>query len=109
MCRKGERKFMKYTAPSFRVNAFNCPKCGAYAHMLWTRLFAMPREVTEYWMAKCTHCPESSLWRQYGDHSSDDGEMLYPDNGNTELPSEDMPEDGVSTNNGGTHVMNIIL
>ena len=83
-----------YTAPEFQDSAFNCPHCGAYAHMEWTT-----RDYLVYYQAICAHCEEYSLWRvtrtnfdgfQY---SADEGEMLYPDFGSAPLPAEDMPED----------------
>ena len=79
-----------YTAPEFEKAAFNCPHCGAYAHMQWIginyRITAIP-----YNYALCSHCKQISLWTSFKDPFL--GEMLYPDFGSVPLPAEDMPED----------------
>ncbi|WP_070491103.1 DUF4145 domain-containing protein [Neisseria sp. LNP16475] len=82
----------KYTAPEFGKAAFNCPHCGAYAHMEWRS-----EDRFVYYQAICAHCEEYSLWRvtQIAPNGfiAEEGEMLYPDFGSTPLPAEDMPED----------------
>ena len=84
----------KYTAPEFKKEAFNCPHCGAYAHMEW-----QSKELRVYYQATCVNCKEYSLWRvtqvNYPNIFSlpVQGEMLYPDFGSAPLPAEDMPED----------------
>ena len=83
-----------YTAPEFKKEAFNCPHCGAYAHMEW-----QSKELRVYYQATCVNCKEYSLWRvtqvNYPNIFSlpVQGEMLYPDFGSAPLPAEDMPED----------------
>ena len=32
----------KYVEPDFRKNAFNCPRCGAFANQTWYTTFANP-------------------------------------------------------------------
>ena len=87
----------KYTAPDFDKDAFNCPHCGAYAHMQWIEIkkyygpFNSQSIPTAYKCALCSHCKQISLWKPSEDSAL--GEMLYPDFGATPLPSEDMPED----------------
>ena len=87
----------KYTAPEFGKAAFNCPHCGAYAHMQWIEIkkyygpFNSQSIPTAYKCALCSHCKQISLWKPSEDSAL--GEMLYPDFGATPLPSEDMPED----------------
>ena len=83
----------KYTAPDFDKDAFNCPHCGAFAHMEWR---SEQRNI--YYQAICAHCRQYSLWRvtkmdSDGFNIAKEGEMLYPDFGSAPLPSEDMPED----------------
>ena len=86
-----------YTAPEFKKEAFNCPHCGAYAHMQWIEIkkyygpFNSQSIPTAYKCALCSHCKQISLWKPSEDSAL--GEMLYPDFGATPLPSEDMPED----------------
>ena len=82
-----------YTAPDFDKDAFNCPHCGAFAHMEWR---SEQRNI--YYQAICAHCRQYSLWRvtkmdSDGFNIVKKGEMLYPDFGSAPLPSEDMPED----------------
>ena len=82
----------KYTAPEFWKAAFNCPHCGAYAHMRWTSY-----EPDVYYRAICAHCEQYSFWRVTETDLTGleprKGEILYPDFGSAPLPSEDMPED----------------
>ena len=81
----------KYTAPDFDKDAFNCPHCGAFAHMRW-----LSQNTLVYYQAICDHCEEYSLWRvtetDVNSSPPKKGEMLYPDFGSAPLPSEDMPE-----------------
>nr|WP_314765672.1 DUF4145 domain-containing protein [uncultured Neisseria sp.] len=87
----------KHTAPEFHKKAFNCPHCGAFAHMEWIEIkkyygpFNSQSIPTAYKCALCSHCKQISLWKPSEDSAL--GEMLYPDFGATPLPSEDMPED----------------
>ncbi len=80
-----------YTAPEFQDSAFNCPHCGAYAHMEW-----QSKDRFVYYQAICAHCEEYSLWRvtQIAPNGfiAEEGEMLYPDFCSAPLPAEDMPE-----------------
>ena len=84
-----------YTAPKFMKSAFNCPHCGAFAHMQW-----VTQDRLVYYQAICAHCKKYSLWRVTQINGSavnngfmvNIGTMLYPDFGSAPLPSEDMPE-----------------
>ena len=82
-----------YAAPYFYKDAFNCPYCGAFAHMQWVSY-----EPDVYYKAICAHCEQYSFWRVTetnltGLELRRKGEMLYPDFGSAPLPAEDMPED----------------
>ena len=85
-----------YTAPDFKKEAFNCPHCGAFAHMKW-----QSKESSVYYQAICDHCKKDSFWRVTQINGSalnngfmvNIGTMLYPDFGSAPLPAEDMPED----------------
>ena len=85
-------KMTKYTAPEFKKEAFNCPHCGAYAHMKWRS-----EDRFVYYQAICAHCEEYSLWRvteiSPNGFTVGEGSMLYPDFDSAPLPAEDMPED----------------
>ena len=84
-----------YTAPEFYKKAFNCPHCGAFAHMQW-----QSKEPGVYYQAICDHCKKDSFWRVTQINGSalnngfmvNIGTMLYPDFGSAPLPAEDMPE-----------------
>ena len=82
----------KYTAPDFDKDAFNCPHCGAFAHMKW-----VSHEPNVYYQAICAHCKQYSFWRvtetDFTGLKPRKGEILYPDFGSAPLPAEDMPED----------------
>ena len=92
-----------YKTPIFEENAFNCPFCNAYAHMKWHNLLQENRGQSFYCEAFCEKCQEPSLWRvtefipatNQNNHyrTNKNGEMLYPDNGYTALPEQDMPID----------------
>jgi hypothetical protein len=81
-----------YTAPKFMKSAFNCPHCGAFAHMKW-----QSKDHFVYYQAICDHCKEYSLWRvteiSPNGFTVGEGSMLYPDFDSAPLPAEDMPED----------------
>ena len=83
---------IKHIAPEFKKEAFNCPHCGAFAHMQWPS-----KDHFVYYQAICAHCEEYSLWRVTqiapNGFTAEGGEMLYPDFGSAPLPAEDMPED----------------
>lgn len=88
-------KMTAYTAPAFYKEAFNCPHCGAFAHIRWES-----KDALVYYQATCAYCSKYSLWRVTEIDSDANyspfptkGEMLYPDFGSAPLPAEDMPED----------------
>lgn len=89
---------MNYVAPDVTLDAFHCPFCGTYSHVEWSWL-ETSRQVTDYKLAKCVHCEESSMWRITEQSSTGysvlatDGEMLFPDIGLAPLPDTDMPDD----------------
>lgn len=90
---------MSFTAPEFKLDAFHCPTCGAYAHMHWEDLFSQQRRKSLYLEAICSRCQETSLWRVTESYQSNfgridnKGELIFPDSGVSELPDSDMPED----------------
>lgn len=85
----------EYIAPNFKQKGFNCPHCGAFAHMKWES-----KDDLVYYQATCACCSKYSLWRVTEKNFDYNhcpfpakGEMLYPDFGSAPLPVEDMPED----------------
>jgi hypothetical protein len=93
---------MKFTNPEFKLEAFHCPLCGTYAHMIWANLLN-GNEISLYYEAKCSKCKNPSLWRVtkykslemggFRQRADEKAELIYPDNGVAALPEEDMPED----------------
>jgi hypothetical protein len=89
---------MKFTTPEFEQKSFHCPICGTYAHMEWSSLFSNNMR-TLYHEALCSCCKNPSLWRvtKYSkikhDRQDIEAELIYPDNGVTALPEQDMPDD----------------
>tara|TARA_B110000977_G_C11050273_1_gene482054 strand:+ start:1151 stop:1786 length:636 start_codon:yes stop_codon:yes gene_type:complete len=78
----------KCITPEFHADSFNCPTCGAYSHMQWSRLRQNSMYI-DYHTATCACCINVSLWvdnRELGQR------MLLPDNGNAPMPVHDMPE-----------------
>ena len=82
---------MKYTAPEYALEAFNCPHCGAYAHQFWSRNVVAAGSsngnvvIEKLTVCMCEKCTEYSYW-----HSG--SEMVYPSKSTAPLPSTDMPE-----------------
>lgn len=90
---------MNFSAPEFKSDAFHCPTCGTYAHMVWDDLFTRKGRQTLYYEAICSKCENTNLWRlthfvdgQFG-RFDEKAELTYPDFGFAALPAEDMPED----------------
>ncbi len=95
-----------YEKPEFMKDAFNCPRCGAYAEFMWVPfLFQQQARVenTKFHGAKCSRCKEWTMWRhlgqklgpkeQLGQPGNDHGELVDPRVSTTPLPSEDLPAD----------------
>lgn len=85
---------MNYVAPAIYLTSFHCPFCGAFAHMVRTRVFS-GHDPIPYIHISCSHCEKSSMWKvtKYKGVEPTQGVMLYP-NSNTAPPAErDMPED----------------
>lgn len=90
---------MAYTAPAFRLDAFNCPHCGAFSRMLWDELWA--RQLGSYfglYVAKCSHCAGISCWREVDADGDEDGQavMIIPEGSIAPLPHPDMPSSAIT-------------
>ena len=90
---------MKYVAPQFLENAFNCPWCDAFAHMTWNRLFNQG-SVSDFNEATCSMCKKTSLWLVTNREDNPvfglkdyEGKMQYPDFGHARPCDVDMPDD----------------
>ncbi len=83
----------EYIAPERNSNAFNCPHCGAYAHMHHYSTVAFISDATRAYAKDlgtkisatlCSCCNKATVW--HGD------EMIIPANSTAPMPNEDMPE-----------------
>ena len=83
----------KYVSPERNLNAFNCPFCGAYAHMSHFSSVMFVSDIsgsytknlgTNISATLCNHCNKATVW--HGD------EMIIPANSTAPMPNEDMPE-----------------
>lgn len=57
-----------YVPPTFRSKAFNCPHCGAFAHMEWLQLW-QGMSGSPIWQAVCVACKGVSYWFAVGTSS----------------------------------------
>ncbi|HBP66579.1 MAG TPA: hypothetical protein DD730_20540 [Desulfosporosinus sp.] len=82
---------MKYTAPKFGLESFNCPNCGDYAQQFWSPSIVAAGSshgnvvIEDLAICMCRNCSEYSYW-----HSGQ--EMIYPSQSTAPLASTDMPE-----------------
>ncbi|MGO9531689.1 MAG: DUF4145 domain-containing protein [Syntrophobacteraceae bacterium] len=80
-----------YTAPGFKVEAFNCPFCGAYSNQIWSShvVRVIPqygnREVEQLQIAECAHCHRLTFWLE--------ARMIYPLSGSAPQPNPDLPDE----------------
>ena len=75
--------------PGYKKKSFNCPNCGAFAHMKWTNLLLYAC-TSSYYVSICSCCDQHSLWVANCELGQ---RMLLPDGGNTPMPVVDMPDD----------------
>ncbi|MBN3198580.1 DUF4145 domain-containing protein [Pectobacterium brasiliense] len=77
-----------YTSPEYHAEAFNCPRCGAYAKQEW---FALTYYQSGYGfnayidLSKCSRCEELVYW--HGE------KIIIPQSSTIEMPNVDMPDD----------------
>lgn len=81
---------MSYITPSFRLAAFNCPYCRAYAQMRWAHLQAFSTMVPIH-QSICSHCGEAAFWLAFVEPLGE-GRMLIPENTTAPLPYPNMPD-----------------
>lgn len=78
-----------YTAPQYRLTAFNCPLCGAFANHEW--YVACKYNGGHYGtcedigISNCKHCGRHTIWVAQ--------KLIFPFTGTAPLPNPDMPED----------------
>ncbi|HEP0307178.1 TPA: DUF4145 domain-containing protein [Providencia rettgeri] len=91
----------KFVSPALHLEAFNCPHCGAYAHMIWHDLYydTNGRAKSKIRYVQCSSCKEYNVWiitkfiPTSGGLLDSVGHMISPVSSNIALPSDDMPED----------------
>ena len=78
-----------YVPPEFDKDAYHCPRCGVYAHQLWSKgvsgSFAGNSRNIPIYVGECQRCHKESYWIER--------RMIYPTPTTAPLPSEDMPDD----------------
>lgn len=84
------RSLMSYVAPTHAADAFNCPNCGAYAHMRWYGVTAPSYGPLAFSVAACQKCGHTSLWKKV---KGSDPYMLDPAVASGPTAHVDMPED----------------
>ena len=78
-----------YVSPKKRLDAFNCPHCGAYANMKWYHLcfcvgtYNYGTQEQNLNGAECARCGKISVW------SND--KMIIPNGSTAPIPNDDMP------------------
>ncbi len=97
-----------YVTPRHGLEAFNCPRCQAYANMRWRVLLSaltpgaqsdnnpqLGQYMGDIVEAECAHCKKSSYWiREVNFETSRDvWKMLWPDSVPAPLPHDEMPDD----------------
>lgn len=99
----------EYVAPTFKGEAYHCPHCNTYSHMLWgdltsNRAMGYPK-VIHHICATCSRCNKENIWRVTNVMSTPegstrsflsrslDGYMIYPDAIIAPTPSDDMPDE----------------
>lgn len=87
-------------APSFNVEAFNCPYCGAFSKMSWEGLLSHLHQehytshlgTSPVYVARCEYCKEDAFWLKLSDGEAAEGRMLIPDSSTAPMPHSNMPE-----------------
>lgn len=85
-----------YKPPEFEADAFNCPRCGAYAHQDWFGFLlrtsggiapqgrALPSD-SRFIASICGRCGNVAIWLKEA--------LIYPLTGGAPPPNEDLPEE----------------
>lgn len=78
---------MTYVSSEYKKDAFNCPRCGAYAQQHWEKeTESLGSYIINIGMvAICDRCKKFSIWV--------DEKMVYPLVNGTPIPHPEMPDD----------------
>lgn len=89
----------KYVAPCFRLSAFSCPLCNAYATFEWSptksSIWIDDSYVTAIELAQCNHCQAQTYWEvteRASEYEPLAGRMLIPNHSIAPLPHLEMPQ-----------------
>lgn len=89
----------KYVAPAFRLKAFSCPFCNAYATFEWSHtkseVWTRDSYITAIEIAKCHHCKEDTYWEvtdRKNEYDPTAARMIIPNHSVAPLPHAEMPE-----------------
>lgn len=77
-----------FVPPKFKIRAFNCPHCHAFAEQTWGRGGSHNvgyKLLDDINFCECSHCRRSSIWKE--------DTMIYPDSSQAPLPNHDLPDD----------------
>ncbi|MDM8359022.1 DUF4145 domain-containing protein [Pandoraea communis] len=87
-------------APEFQKDAFDCPRCGAFAHMRWNNLLLNSSEYSVVWTACCAKCKKDAVWvvedsimRRLAKEEPGPVLQVFPTESAAPLPSPDLPVD----------------
>lgn len=103
----------KHIAPTLDKKSFHCPNCDVLAEQTWTKSVVgnyvqiQPNgqqvgayyTLTNYKVAKCTHCDKFSIWLT--------DKMVYPLSGTVEMANSDLPADIKNDYNEAKDIVNI--
>ncbi|MEI1280619.1 DUF4145 domain-containing protein [Leptospira venezuelensis] len=88
----------KFIPPQFKLRAYSCPVCGAFANMQWSEttstLGPYRSERTPIYLARCAHCYEDNYWFTQVNEENVviNSIMIIPDGSRAPLPHPYMPE-----------------
>lgn len=75
-----------HVSPAFKISAFNCPHCNAFAKQNWTGSTRSDGYAVDgFAIAICGHCHKPSYWHL--------DKMIYPNKVTAPLPNADLPDD----------------
>lgn len=81
---------MRYTAPKYGLEGYNCPHCGAFAEIIHREIgWDLQSRYTDHRLnavrtSWCRHCKQSHLWHL--------DQLVFPSRGSAPQPNADMPQ-----------------
>ena len=97
-----------YTRPAFKLNAFNCIGCGAYAHHEWVFVHRSAPPVYYLYVARCMRCGHPSLWNTEESNSNlaTVGRLVIPRSTGAPPPNPDLTDDIVRDYSEAANIVN---